>query len=96
MTMETAQTLPMRKMSQGKLYPLLKALVDILSDPAAQQERPAVWAEAHVELARLLNVPGNWETVVSVREGANSNFIQHNLGPFRMNFLRIFREQTRR
>ncbi len=96
MDTETAQTLPMRRMSHRQLYGLINPLIDVLSDPASKQEQPEEWAEAYVELARILRVPGNWETIETIGEGSKTNFIQHNLGPFRMRFLRAFHEQTRR
>lgn len=96
MTTETAQNLPVRPQSQRQLSRLVKPLVDVLSDPTAQQDQPTLWAESYVELARVLNQPGNWEIIHRVQPDAQSNYFQHDLGAFRMKFLRVFHEQTGR
>lgn len=87
---ETAKDLPTRPMSQRQLLPSLVALIDVLMDPEAKEQRTDVWCYSFVELDTLLKKPGVWDLINNIPAGNRTTYIQHGLGIARMAFLEAF------
>jgi hypothetical protein len=75
-----------------RLYGPLKADIDILSDPTAEDSDS--WYLAYGRVLYLISNPEIWEFINRIMPGNKSNFLLHNLGAERMAWLREFYDEN--
>lgn len=82
-------------MTARRLAKELKGAVDILSDPMSPVRRPLDYSNAYRDLAFIISDESRWESIFVVEEGSESNFVLHDLGSKRVEWLKSFKDSLK-
>lgn len=80
-------------MSLNRFVREAQPLIDILRDPLSPARRPLDYSDAYRDLTILLGNDEIWNSIVEIQEGCASNYVLHNLGNARIEWLKKFRRE---
>ena len=77
--------------SLNRMLAAISPLIDLLINPLNENTESRDWAS--LELFKILSIPGNWEVLTHVKDGAKSNYALHNLSKKKREWLERFYEE---